>query len=76
MSRLVFHLQGVFPDQLSALVVAAYGKWFVMETSACKRQDADARRAMNEIDGREMDGRTLKVSEARPRENRGGRGRY
>jgi RNA recognition motif-containing protein len=39
-------------------------------------QDADARKAMGEIDEREMDGRKLKVSEARPRENRGGRGRY
>jgi RNA recognition motif-containing protein len=39
-------------------------------------QDAAARKAMGEIDEREMDGRKLKVSEARPRENRGGRGRY
>lgn len=39
-------------------------------------QDADARRAMGELNERELDGRTLKVNEARPRENRGGRGRY
>ena len=39
-------------------------------------EDADARKAMGELDEREVDGRKLKVSEARPRENRGGRGRY
>lgn len=41
-------------------------------------QDADARRAMEELNESEVDGRRLKVNEARPRENRGGggRGRY
>jgi len=39
-------------------------------------READARRAMGEINEREVDGRTLKVNEARPREDRGGRGRY
>ena len=39
-------------------------------------EDADARKAMGELDEREVEGRKLKVAEARPRENRGGRGRY
>ena len=38
--------------------------------------DSEARKAMGEIDEREVDGRQLKVNEARPRENRGGGGRY
>lgn len=36
------------------------------------RDDASARKAITELDGREIDGRTLKVNEAKPRENRGG----
>jgi RNA recognition motif-containing protein len=36
--------------------------------------DADAARAINELNGAELDGRTLIVSEARPQENRGGGG--
>jgi RNA recognition motif-containing protein len=36
--------------------------------------DADARKAMEELNEREVDGRRLKVNEARPRENRGGGG--
>lgn len=39
-------------------------------------QDDEARKAIGGINEREMDGRKLKVSEARARENRGGRGRY
>lgn len=35
--------------------------------------DDDARKAMGELNEREVDGRRLKVDEARPRENRGGR---
>ncbi|MHC4977220.1 MAG: RNA recognition motif domain-containing protein [Planctomycetota bacterium] len=34
--------------------------------------DDDARSAIEALDGKELDGRTLKVNEARPRENRGG----
>jgi RNA recognition motif-containing protein len=37
-------------------------------------QDDAARKAMSELDDREVEGRRLKVNEARPRENRGGRG--
>ena len=37
-------------------------------------QDADARKAIEELNEREVDGRKLKVNEARPREDRG-RGR-
>ena len=36
-------------------------------------QDADARKAMSELNEREVDGRQLKVNEARARENRGRR---
>jgi len=36
--------------------------------------DADAARAINELNGAELDGRALIVSEARPQENRGGGG--
>ena len=35
---------------------------------------AEAEAAIQELDGKEVDGRNLKVSEARPRENRGGGG--
>jgi len=44
--------------------------------------DADAKKAMSALNGREHDGRTLKVNEARPQEARvgggggGGRGGY
>src|SRR5512143_991100 len=34
--------------------------------------DAEAQAAMQALDGKENDGRTLKVNEARPREDRGG----
>ena len=35
-------------------------------------QDADARKAIEELNEREGDGRKLNVNEARPREDRGG----
>ncbi|MHC4661518.1 MAG: RNA recognition motif domain-containing protein [Planctomycetota bacterium] len=38
--------------------------------------DSAAQAAQSAIDGTEIDGRNLKVNEARPRENRGGGGRY
>lgn len=34
--------------------------------------DASAERAISELNGRDLDGRTLNVNEARPREERGG----
>jgi len=37
--------------------------------------DADAQKAMGALNGREIDGRALRVNEARPQENRGGGGR-
>ena len=37
--------------------------------------DEDARKAMSALDGQEVDGRNLKVNEAKPREDRGGGGR-
>jgi RNA recognition motif-containing protein len=36
--------------------------------------DAQAREAIEKLNGTEMDGRTITVNEARPREDRGGRG--
>lgn len=36
--------------------------------------DAAARSAIESLDGTDLDGRTIKVNEARPREDRGGRG--
>ena len=36
--------------------------------------DDDARSAMKALDGADLDGRSLKVNEARPREDRGGGG--
>jgi cold-inducible RNA-binding protein len=36
--------------------------------------DADAQKAMGSLNGREVDGRALRVNEARPQENRGGGG--
>jgi cold-inducible RNA-binding protein len=36
---------------------------------------ADASKAISALDGKEIDGRNLKVNEARPREERGGGGR-
>jgi cold-inducible RNA-binding protein len=36
----------------------------------------DAQTAMTALDGAEHDGRAIKVSEAKPRENRGGGGRF
>ena len=36
--------------------------------------NAEAQRAIQELDGREFEGRALKVNEARPKENRGGFG--
>ena len=35
----------------------------------------EAQNAISELDGKEVDGRNLKVNEAKPRENRGGGGR-
>ena len=37
--------------------------------------NSDADRAIAELNGRELDGRALNVSEARPKSDRGGRGR-
>jgi RNA recognition motif-containing protein len=36
--------------------------------------DAAAQKAMQAMDGRDLDGRNLKVNEAKPRENQGGGG--
>lgn len=36
--------------------------------------DAEAERAIAELNGRELDGRALNVNEARPKEDRGGGG--
>ena len=36
--------------------------------------DADAQKAMGALNGREHDGRALRVNEAKPQENRGGGG--
>ena len=36
--------------------------------------DEDARKAMGALNGREADGRAMKVNEAKPQENRGGGG--
>lgn len=36
--------------------------------------EEEAQAAQNGMDGKEVDGRTLKVNESRPRENRGGGG--
>ncbi|MEP7367248.1 MAG: RNA-binding protein [Acidobacteriota bacterium] len=36
--------------------------------------DAEGDRAISEINGRDLDGRTLNVNEARPKEDRGGGG--
>ncbi len=36
--------------------------------------DAEAERAISELNGRELDGRALNVNEARPKEDRGGGG--
>lgn len=38
--------------------------------------DEEAKAAIKELDGKEIGGRTLKVSEARPREERGGQRGY
>ena len=38
--------------------------------------DGDARTAMSALNGRDHDGRALKVNEAKPQENRGGGGGY
>ena len=41
--------------------------------------NADAQKAMGALNGREIDGRAIRVNEAKPQENRGGgggRGRY
>ena len=38
--------------------------------------DGDAQKAMGALNGREQDGRALKVNEAKPQENRGGGGGY
>jgi len=35
--------------------------------------DSDADKAISELNGREMDGRQLRINEARPREDRGDR---
>ena len=39
------------------------------------REKADGERAIQELNGSELMGRAIKVNEARPREERGGRGR-
>ena len=39
------------------------------------REKADGERAVQELNGSELMGRAIKVNEARPREERGGRGR-
>jgi RNA recognition motif-containing protein len=36
--------------------------------------NSDAQKAMSALNGRELDGRTIKVNEAKPQENRGGGG--
>ena len=36
----------------------------------------EAKAAISALDGKEVDGRSLKVNEAKPREDRGGGGRY
>jgi RNA recognition motif-containing protein len=38
--------------------------------------DAEAERAINSLNGRELDGRNMTVNEARPKEDRGGGGGY
>ena len=38
--------------------------------------DADAQKAMGALNGREVDGRAIRVNEAKPQENRGGGGGY
>jgi len=38
--------------------------------------NADADRAIAELNGREFDGRTLNINEARPKEDRGGGGGF
>jgi len=38
-------------------------------------EDAQASQAINAMNGKDLDGRTLTVNEARPREDRGGGGR-
>ena len=38
--------------------------------------DEDAKKAMGALNGREQDGRALKVNEAKPQENRGGGGGF
>ena len=38
--------------------------------------DGDAQKAMGALNGREQDGRALKVNEAKPQENRGGGGGF
>ena len=37
-------------------------------------EDADADKAIADLDGKDYSGRALKVNEAKPREDRGGRG--
>ena len=38
--------------------------------------DSEAQKAIEELNGTDLQGRTINVNEARPREDRGGRGRY
>jgi len=38
--------------------------------------DEDAKKAMGALNGRDQDGRALKVNEAKPQENRGGGGGF
>jgi hypothetical protein len=38
--------------------------------------DADGQKAMGALNGKDNDGRALKVNEAKPQENRGGGGGY
>ncbi len=49
------------------------GKGFGFVTMAT---DEDAKKAIAEFDGKDCNGRALKVNEARPREERGGRGGF
>lgn len=37
--------------------------------------DASAQQAIDSLNGKDFDGRTLRINEAKPRENTGGRGR-
>jgi RNA recognition motif-containing protein len=38
--------------------------------------NSEAQKALDELDGKELDGRNIKVNQAKPREERGGGNRY